>query len=119
MHELPGRLRFSLRVLRRDSSCATALRDQLGALPGVATATASALTGSVLVTHDGSSATRERILRTVDRFERALSPECSKLPEPLLRLSGDRTAPAAHPLVRAIIEKLLERVLGAAIAAII
>lgn len=106
-HELPNRLRFSLPCLRRDNPRATVLRARLAALPGVAAAKVSALTGSVLVAYDGHAATREQVAELVGCCDRTPAPGVpARTPDP-------------HPVLRALMEKLLEHALGAAIAAMI
>jgi hypothetical protein len=111
LHELPGRLRFSLPNLRHDSRRAAALQQRLAALPGVTKATASPMSGSVLITHDGAVATRERIIRTME------SAALSRLPERPLRHRPERAA-APHPFLQLAVEKL-ERAIEAAITAIL
>jgi hypothetical protein len=115
-HELPGRLRFSLRSLRRDSRRAAAVRDRLVALPGVVTASASPLTGSVLVTYEGGVVTRERIVRTIERSGFVLTTADTALPAPSVRPAVRERV--AHPIVQVAVEKLLEHLLTVAIAAV-
>ena len=109
VHELPGRLRFSLPYLRRDGRRAATLRDRLAALPGVLAASASPLTGSVLVTHDGQIATREQVIATIE----------GSLPLPSLDRPALQTSAAVHQVVHSLVETLLERALEALIAAVI
>ena len=116
-HELPNRVRFSLPCLRRDNPRATVLCVRLAALPGVAAAEVSALTGSVLVAYDGHAATREQVAELVGCCDRTPAP-C--VPAPRVSASGlPAWAPGPHPVLRALVEKLLEHALGAAIAAMI
>jgi copper chaperone CopZ len=116
-HELPGRLRFSLPHLRRDADRATALRDRLAALPGVTEASANPLTGSVLVLHDGG-ATQDRIIAAIELAGYRLMP--NHPPRPAGVHPGLRPVAAiARPVVQAVAEKLLERLVVSALAVMI
>lgn len=115
-HEVPGRLRFSLPRLRRDAAGATALRDHLAALPGVTEVSASPLTGSVLVLHDG--AMRDRIVAAIELAGHRLMPH--QAARPATPHPGLRPAAAlAQPIVQVVAEKLLERLVLSALAVII
>ena len=115
-HELPGRLRFSLPSLRRDTVRATALRDRLAALPGVTAASANPLTGSVLVLHDGGAVTRERIIAAIEPAGYRPNPNHPVRPA---GVSLGLQVAIAHPLTRIVAEKLLERLVVSALAVII
>ncbi|MBV8914974.1 MAG: hypothetical protein JOZ05_18285 [Acetobacteraceae bacterium] len=116
VHELPGRLRFSIQALRHNVQRATALRAQLAALPGVAAVSANALTGTLLVTHDGHTATRNQIVGTLVSTGFALSSDqLAARPVPLRATQTLGT----HPLVEAAAEKLLEHLLTAFITALV
>lgn len=111
-HELPGRLRFSLPGLRRDGRGAAQLRDRLAPQPGVGSVSVSALTGSVLVIHDGRAATRERIIGMLQAVAGAAAGG-----RPVLRTPVHCTAAAAQTLLHRSIEVLLEHALRAMLAA--
>jgi hypothetical protein len=87
------------------------------ALPGVATASASALTGSVLVTYNGHMATREQIIGTIELCRDTLSPSGSMRLDASYPTFGGGAV--AHPLVQAIVETLVEHALKTALAIVI
>jgi copper chaperone CopZ len=117
-HELPGRLRFSLPGLRGDAERAAALRDALAGLAGVQAVNANALTGSVLVRHDGDAATRDRIVGAIRLAGYRLMSDSAARGTTVR--AGTRPAAAfAEPLIQAAVEKLLERMLLSALTAII
>lgn len=116
LHELPGRLRVSLGCLRHDSRRAAALRDRLARLPGVISVSASPLTGSVLVRHDGHPATRQGIVAGIEGFGDATARMGTKLQAPV---HTGEPRPDVHPLTRSVVEKFLEHLLGAVISGVI
>ena len=107
VHEVPCRLRFRVQGLKHDSRRAERLRDRIAAVPGVAEASASPLTGSLIITHDGQVATRERITMALAACGHSI------LPNTLAAPAG------AHPLPRILAESLLERLLQTALAAVV
>ena len=116
-HELPCRIRFRVPCLEHDRQRAERLRDRLAAVPGVAAASASALTGSLIILHDGQAATRTRITAALEACGHSVLPEARALARAAVR-GGDAQA-GVHPLVRVLAETLLERLLQTAFAAVI
>jgi hypothetical protein len=106
VHDLPGRLRFSLGAIKGHPVRASALAARLLAAPGILAARANPLTGSLVVEHDGSPGRREAVIAALD----AGAPTDS-VPA--------RDGGIAEMLATALIERLLERALHAAVAAII
>ena len=105
LHELPGRLRVREPAIKGHPASAAALAAKLRALPGVTRASASAVTGSVVVEHGGA---RGAILRSLDidpQSPSAVSP-ASTDPGPI------------ESLAAAITEWLLEHALRAAVTAL-
>jgi hypothetical protein len=121
VHELPGRLRFSVPQLRGDRSGAAAFGAQVRALGGVVEADLIPLTGSLIVRHDGLPETRERILRNLEAFGQAAIPQRTEAPPataaaaPPVRLD-DRIAGV---IADALAERLTERLVRMAVAALI
>jgi hypothetical protein len=111
IHDTPGRLRFRIRPIKGDRRSAAALRARMEAIEGVAAASANPLTGSLLVHHDGAPATRERILGSLGGFE----------PEPVAPAFalGPRAAAVTDALTTAVVERVIEHALRAAVAAVI
>ena len=64
-HEVPGRLRFVSPVLKGDRRQASRLELQVRAIPGVTDVRLRRGSGSMIVLHDGTYATRETILRSL------------------------------------------------------
>jgi hypothetical protein len=64
-HEVAGRLRFVSPALKDDRRQASRLVRQVRAVPGVTNVLVRRTTGSLIVLHDGASATRQAILRTL------------------------------------------------------
>lgn len=107
-HDIPGRLRFSLPLLRADRRRAAVARTRVGAIPGVTSASANPLTGSLIVLYHPDAAKREAILAAVAEFRPAAA-------------SGEtarerRARKLAEILANAIAERLVEHVIRAAVA---
>jgi len=108
VHELPGRLRFKVPDLKEDPARADALAKAMLVCPGVIAARANALTGSLVVEHDGAPGRRGALLAAMG----AVSPP-------------PRTTAPAHlsavmmMLADAVLQRLVERALRAAVAALI
>ena len=117
-HELPGRLRFLLPPLRRDAHRAVALRNQIAAVAGVTEVSANAVTGSVLIRHDGCADTRQRIIGGIEHAGYRLVAD-----RPVRGLtvhpSAQPMAATVEPVIQAVVEKLLERMLHRALSAMI
>lgn len=114
VHDVPGRLRFSSPMLKRNAAAAKEICAQLGAFPGVKQASANPNTGSLIVYYDGASVTRSDILSLV---------QVARLPigsQP----GHDQSAAAPQPdlidmVVQSMAERLLERMVQVAVAALI
>ncbi len=100
-----------------DSQRAERLRDRIAAVPGVAAASASPLTGSLIVAHDGRAATRTRITAALEACGHSVLPE-ARSPAPAAAHRGGTQA-RVHPLLRILAETLLERLLQTAFAGVI
>lgn len=111
VHDIPGRLRFILPVLRGDRRQAAALRARMRAVEGVTSALANPLTGSLTVKYIRAEATRKRILANLAEFGPAIAPPESA--------RSARTRAMADQLANAIVERIVEGVLRAAVAAVI
>jgi hypothetical protein len=106
VHDLPGRVRFSIGGIKGHPVRASAVAARLLDLPGVLAARANPLTGSLIVEHDGVPGRREAVLSAVE----ASGP---------VVLARHRESGIAEMLATALVERLLERALHAAVAAII
>ncbi len=121
MHELPGRLRFSVPHLKGDRRRAAAFSARARSLGGVTAADLIPLTGSLVVRHDGLPGTRERILRNLEELGRA---EMARRAQPRSS-AGAAAAPAglddriAGAIADALAERLTERLVRMAVAALI
>ena len=121
VHEVPSRLRFRVQGLKHDSRRAERLRDRIAAVPGVVAASANPLTGSLIITHDGRVATRERIATALDAQGHSVPPAASALAPAATHL--ERAQARTHPLLRVVadtfLEHLLDRLVRTAFAAVI
>ena len=117
LHELPGRVRFWLPSLGRERYVAVALERQLASLPGVRAVSASCVTGAVLLTHDGRPGTRDRIVNALERFEQSFVHNAKSIRVPVFHAQNQNSD--LNPLVRLVLEHILERALGAFVAAVI
>lgn len=115
-HEVPLRLRFRVQRLKHDGRHAERLSGCIAAVPGVARACASPLTGSLTVTHDGEAATRELIIKALEACGHRALPAAA-VPAAAIRFSGAATV--GYPLLRILAEALVERLLHTAIAAVV
>ncbi len=113
VHEVPCRLRFRVQHLKHDSRRAERLRDRIAAMQGVAGVSASPLTCSLIITHDGRAATRERITTALEACGHSIL-----ITAPVAAHLGHAPA-GAHPLLRILAETLLERLLHTALAAVV
>jgi hypothetical protein len=66
LHALEGRLRVRLPALRKDRRAAVRLRQEMQNLPGVITAEANPLTGSMLIEYDEAQTSTETLLAALD-----------------------------------------------------
>lgn len=110
VHDIPGRLRFRLDPLRGDSRKAAMLCARVRAIEGVRSASVNPLTGSLIVCHDGSAEVRRNILAALD----AIGPR----PAAASRTAGVE-ATLADILAGAIADRIIERVLRAAVTAVV
>ena len=85
-HEIPGRLRFVGAILKGRPLASEALVAQVASLMGVISAAANPITGSLIVHHDGTAATRKRIIRALEEFSG--SPVSGEVAHPILRSAG-------------------------------
>ena len=111
VHDIHGRLRFTLAAIRGDRRRTASLRARVRAIEGVSNATANPLTGSLIVQYDGARRTRERILASLDGGP-------SALPEPaamVIPCAGT----LAEILAKAVAERMVEHAIRIALAAVI
>jgi copper chaperone CopZ len=116
VHEVPCRLRLRVHGLKHDRRRAALLRGRVAAVPGVAEADASPLTGSLIVVHDGQAATRERIAAALQACGHPVLPSAPAAPAAVHRGAAHA---GVHPLLRIAAEALLERLMQAALAAVV
>ena len=90
-------------------------------MPGVVAASASPLTGSLIITHDGRVATRERIATALQAHGHSVLPAAFAVAPAITRI--ERAQERTHPLLRiladTLLERLLERLVYTAFAAVI
>jgi predicted house-cleaning noncanonical NTP pyrophosphatase (MazG superfamily) len=119
-HEIPRRLRFIGAGLKGDAQACNRAAELVGALPGVESAAAVPLTGSLTVAYDGAPKTRKAIVRALEEFSGA--PIDGETPRPVLlprdRLRGGIKAVVAHGVENAA-EEVLEEAVRAAVATIL
>ena len=121
VHEVPCRLRCRVQGLKHNSWRAERLRDRIAAVPGIVAASASPLTGSLIITHDGRVATRERIATALEAHGHPVLPAAFALAPAVTHFEGARAR--AYPLLRIVadtlLERLVERLVYTAFAAVI
>ncbi len=110
VHDIPGRLRFRLALLRGDRRAAAALRRRVRAIQGVHAVSANPLTGSLIVHHDDAAATRVHIATSLAEFRPAMARR-----DPEEGFAGK----FADVLANAIAERLIEHAMRVAVAAVI
>lgn len=111
VHDVPGRLRFALPVLRANRRGAAVLRARVRAIAGVTSASANPLTGSLIVRYDGTDATRQKIAASLVTFGSDIPP-----PQPA---RAARANAIADTVAQAIVERIVESALRVAVAAVI
>jgi hypothetical protein len=104
-HEVPRRVRLEAAVLKGDALACAAAEACLADLPGVRSARANPLTGSLIVAHDGSAASRKAVMRALERFSRA--PVEGEVPHPVMAPSSRN--PSAQGLAERIAKIALEQ----------
>jgi hypothetical protein len=117
-HELPQRLRFTVPHLRGNHHGAETFNARVRALGGVRQATVNPLTGSLIVHHDGSAETRDRIIRNLEVLAPVFVEAPGKLHRPTAVPAGFDDA-VADAVAKLVAEHLTERVLRMAFAALI
>ena len=120
-HDIPGRLRLTTTHLKHDRRAAAALRSRIRTLGGVEMVSVNSQTGSVIVHYRGGAETRALILRSLG----AAAPDAASAP--VLQIRAPAPAPALRPrgdavaemVAGAIAERLVERAVRMAVAALI
>jgi len=82
VHEVPGRVRLEAATLKGDAAACAAVEACLADLPGIHSARASPLTGSLTVIHDGFAACRKALMRALERF--SCAPVEGEVPHPVM-----------------------------------
>ena len=104
-HEVPRRIRLEAAALKGDAAACAAAEACLAELPGLRSARANPLTGSLTVAHDGSAATRKAVMRALERFSRA--PVEGEVPHPVMAPSSRK--PSAQGLAGRVAKIALEQ----------
>jgi hypothetical protein len=104
-HEVPGRLRLEAALLKGDAAACAAAEASLSELPGIHSARANTLTGSLTVVHEGSAASRKVAMRAIERFSRA--PVEGEVPHPVMA-AGTRK-PFTESLTQRVAKIALEQ----------
>ncbi len=100
-------MRFMARAVKGAPGLALELEARVRRLPGILSARANPLTGSLLVEHDGAPERRSSVLAALHAIDRS-----GRSPQIARGLSG-----AADAVVGEIMDRLIERALHAAVAA--
>ena len=117
IHELPERLRIRLSIPKRPAIDHTPLEKALSAIPGVRRASFNGRTGTLLVVHDGCSAARSAVLKSVEDMPLTLSRRGRKKSDDLRRKRRAMLLSAATLLASPLLSievKLFLAVYGAA-----
>ena len=117
VHHVPGRLRIKAAEFRENSSILEAARCELATVPGVSSVSANRLTGSILVEYDPLALTPTALAGAMQ--------ECG-FPGIALRASspadtdqGFLTERFAEAVAQSLFDRLVERLVVGAIAAVI
>ncbi len=105
VHEVPGRIRLEAATLKDDTTACAAAEACVSDLPGVHSARANPLTGSLTVVHDPSAASRKAVMRALERFSRA--PVEGEVPHPVMAPSSLK--PSAENLATRVAKIGLEQ----------
>ena len=105
VHEVPARVRLEAATLKGDAAACSAVEACLSDLPGIRSARANRLTGSLTVIHDGSAAARKAVMRALERFSRA--PVEGEVPHPVMGPSSRK--PSAESLAERVAKIGLEQ----------
>jgi copper chaperone CopZ len=105
VHEVPGRVRVEAATLKGEAAACAAVEACLSNLPGLHSARANPLTGSLTVVHDGSAASRKAVMRALERFSRA--PVEGEVPHPVMGPSSRK--PSAESLANRVAKIGLEQ----------
>ena len=105
VHEVPDRVRLEAATLKGDATAGAAVEACLVDLPGIRSARANSLTGSLTVVHDGSAACRKAVMRALERFSRA--PVDGEVPHPVMARSSPK--PSADSLATRVAKIGLEQ----------
>ncbi|MBV8097238.1 MAG: hypothetical protein JO110_29135 [Acetobacteraceae bacterium] len=105
VHEVPGRVRLQAANLKGDAAACGAAEACLSELPGIRSARANPLTGSLTLVHDGSVASRKAAMRALERFSRA--PVEGEVPHPVMAPSSVK--PSAQSLAKRVAKIGLEQ----------
>lgn len=123
VHHVPGRLRVKAPALKRNPARAAGVCAAVTAVPGVSSAEANPVTGSLLIAYDPLRVDPRRVL---DRLaEDGLIGRDVAIPEPAQlnidvgRLAADATGNLGNALVGVLVEKLVERSAVALVAAVL
>jgi copper chaperone CopZ len=115
LHAIDGRTRVRLPELRDNPRAAARLRGKLRGLPGVTTAEANPLTGSVLVEYDNDRLSNDDILSTLG-IDDASSTEQTSYFDDEASLSGRPEVRVGDIVAEKMIEFAAERLLLAVLA---
>lgn len=111
LHHVPGRLRVSLSMLKRNEPAARPLRARLRALAGVRSVSVNPLTGSVIVHYDRDEFDPAALWATLHRLGYIdQAPPCLSF-RSCGRAQANASSPAAS-LAKALAGAVLERWLG-------
>jgi Heavy metal associated domain 2 len=86
VHEVSGRVRLEAAILKGDAAACAAAEACLVDLPGIRSAQANSVTGSLTVIHDGSAACRKTVMRALERF--SCAPVAGEVPHPVMAPSS-------------------------------
>jgi hypothetical protein len=122
-HEVPGRVRLEAATLRGDAAACAAAEACLSELPGVRSARANPLMGSLTVVHGGSAASRKAVMRALEHLSRA--PVGGEVPHPVMAPSPRK--PSAESLAERVakigleqaVSNITERAIRIAVAALL
>src|SRR5581483_3559958 len=114
IHEIPGRVRIRTEAIKRNDYAATAVQNLLQAIPGVLSAAANPLTGSIIVTYHATRLNSAAILELL-REHSYIDTEPTECERP----AAPAQSSIARTLGKIILNWTIDQAFSAALAALL
>ena len=114
IHQIPGRIRVRTEAIRKNDCAALAIQGLLQAIPGVLSAAANPLTGSITATYDATRLTSTAILEFL-REHGYIAADLANCERP----AAPAQSPLTYTLGKIILNSIIDRAFSAALAALL